>query len=350
MHVLRSRASLAACDTQRNGRSHAGSSRQTAKMRHGRARAARLFAIRSKHRLCYSGLARAEEPAQFFMYHGGVAVSSAACTLGVADRAPGIKRGTGTADATILRACIRIRRAARRTGRGRAAATGASPRFRQSAGSGSHRSEHAAKGRACLHAARRCRGPLQGLRGSRRQDELQRRYRRSARRRPCGARWRPGRRAHPRRSRHSQPRSRHRPLLQRDRQRGRARERQPQEGHLHHDQPVSLHWPRCHQDWTREVPGHRRHHDLLPPAPSGLGHRGWTHRHGGWSGERAQCAVSHPEHPDRLSALRHPSRHVVGPAIGVPDPGLLTVQHQGQRLRRAVLSGAEPQHGPDYRH
>src|ERR1700753_2909686 len=66
----------------------------------GRARAARAFAIRSKHRLCYSGLARAEEPAQFFMYHGGVAVSSAACTLGVAERAPGIKRGTGTADAT----------------------------------------------------------------------------------------------------------------------------------------------------------------------------------------------------------------------------------------------------------
>jgi len=56
--------------------------------------------------MLYSGFARAEEPAQFFMYHGGVAVSSAACTLGVAERAPGIKRGTGAANAII---CARVR-------------------------------------------------------------------------------------------------------------------------------------------------------------------------------------------------------------------------------------------------
>ena len=43
------------------------------------------------------------------MYHGGVAVSSAACTLGVAERAPGIKRGTGRANAVILCAWVRIR-------------------------------------------------------------------------------------------------------------------------------------------------------------------------------------------------------------------------------------------------
>ena len=60
----------------------------------------------SSGKMLYSGLVRAEKPAQFFMYHGGVAVSSAACTLGVAERAPGIKRGTGTADARIVCACI----------------------------------------------------------------------------------------------------------------------------------------------------------------------------------------------------------------------------------------------------
>jgi hypothetical protein len=68
--------------------------------------------------MLYSGFARAEEPAQFFMYHGGVAVSSAACTLGVAERAPGIKRGTGRANAVILCAWVRIRLASRRARRG----------------------------------------------------------------------------------------------------------------------------------------------------------------------------------------------------------------------------------------
>ena len=71
----------------------------------------------SFRKMLYSGFARAEEPTQFFMYHGGVAVSSAACTLGVADRAPGIKRGTGRANAVVSCACVRIlasRRARRR--------------------------------------------------------------------------------------------------------------------------------------------------------------------------------------------------------------------------------------------
>ena len=71
----------------------------------------------SFRKMLYSGFARAEEPTQFFMYHGGVAVSSAACTLGVADRAPGIKRGTGRANAVVSCACFRIlasRRARRR--------------------------------------------------------------------------------------------------------------------------------------------------------------------------------------------------------------------------------------------
>ena len=57
-----------------------------------------------------------------------------------------------------------------------------------------------------------------------------------------------------------------------------------------------------------------------------------------------------PQHPDRLSALLHASGHVIGPAIRLPDPRLLAVQHQGQRLWRAVLPGAEPQHGRDFRH
>ena len=206
-------------------------------------------------KMLYSGLARAEEPAQFFMYHGGVAVSSAACTLGVAERAPGIKRGTGTADATILCACIRIRRCPMYPTPTSCPASNRSPdpaRRWSPFTLQRTRSERTAPSTRCSAMSRSATRTTWFTPTSMNYNEDTGEARAEGHVELDGG-----------------PADEHiladHATLNLDLDTGRfynvtgsvgrARERQPQEGHLHHDQPVSLHRPRRHQERTRSSSG-----------------------------------------------------------------------------------------------